>query len=71
MIPHSMTEHSMKLFELWFRIDVLKPKQDENKFCLFVTEVASQKCCQAPNDGFMAFPYSISVTRLVGLPGIQ
>ena len=62
----------MKLFELLFRIDVLRSKLDENQFGLFdcnrdhLTEVLP-----GSKQGRYPIPYRVSVTRLIGAPGIQ
>ena len=72
MVPHSMTGHSMKRFELLFRIDVLRSKLDENQFGLFVCNRDHlTKVLPGSKHGSYPVLYRVSVTSLVGAPGIQ
>ena len=72
MVPHSKTGYSMKLFELLFRIDVLRSKLDENQFGLFVSNKDHlTKVLPGSKRGSYPIPYRVSVTRLVRAPGIQ
>ena len=65
MVPLSMTGHSMKLFELLFRIDVSKSKLDENQFGLFVCN-RGHLTEELPGSKRGSYPisYRVSVTRL-------